>query len=233
MKPGKVFLIPAPLYDNALTALPLYLLPAIQQCQAFFVENEKTTRRYFKLLWKEMVIDDYAWFTIHKAEGDVLAHFKQLLLQGKNIGIVSEAGCPGIADPGQILVATAQQLKATVHPLVGPNSIILALMASGMNGQQFAFEGYLPIDAIKRKQKLKTLEQLSKQHNSTQIFIETPYRNQALLQDILQVCKANTLLCVAVDVTAPTEQIITQTIAEWKQTQLPLHKRPAIFLLQA
>lgn len=233
MKLGKVFLIPAPLYDNALTALPPYLLPAIQQCQAFFVENEKTTRRYFKLLWKEMVIDDYAWFTIHKAEGDVLAHFKQLLLQGKNIGIVSEAGCPGIADPGQILVAAAQQLKATVHPLVGPNSIILALMASGMNGQQFAFEGYLPIDAIERKQKLKTLEQLSKQHNSTQIFIETPYRNQALLQDILQVCKANTLLCVAVDITAPTEQIITQTIAEWKQTQLPLHKRPAIFLLQA
>jgi 16S rRNA (cytidine1402-2'-O)-methyltransferase len=233
MKPGKVFLIPAPLYDKALTALPLYLLPAIQQCQAFFVENEKSTTHYFKSLWKEMVIDDYAWFTVHKAEGHVLAHFKQLLLQGKNIGIVSEAGCPGIADYGQILVATAQQLKATVHPLVGPNSNILAMMASGMNGQQFAFEGYLPIDTIKRKQKLKTFEQLSKQHKSTQIFIETPYRNQALLQDILQVCKANTLLCVAVGVTAPTEQIITQTIADWNQTQLPLHKRPAIFLLQA
>ncbi|WP_298300066.1 SAM-dependent methyltransferase [Hydrotalea sp.] len=233
MKTGLVFLIPAPLFDDALQALPPNIVPIIQQCQAFFVEHEKTTRRYFKQLWKEMVIDDYTWFTIHKAEESVITEFKKILLAGKNIGIVSEAGCPGIADPGQILIGIAQQMQVTVHPLVGPNSIILALMASGMNGQRFAFEGYLPIDTVERKNKIKTLEQLSRQYNSTQIFIETPYRNQALLQDIVQVCKDNTLLCIGVDITAPSENIITKSIGEWKKTTLSLHKRPAIFLLLA
>ncbi|MFZ5977609.1 MAG: SAM-dependent methyltransferase [Bacteroidota bacterium] len=233
MKPGTVFLIPAPLYDDALHALPAHILPAIQQCDVFFVENEKTTRRYFKQLWKQMVIDDYAWFTIHKAEESVITEFKKLLLQGKNIGIVSEAGCPGIADPGQILTGIAQQMQVTVHPLVGPNALLLALMASGMNGQRFAFEGYLPIDAVERKNKIKALELVSRQHNSTQIFIETPYRNQALLQDLLNVCKENTLLCIGADITAPTEAIFTKTIGEWKKITLPLHKRPAIFLLYA
>ncbi|RTL47566.1 MAG: SAM-dependent methyltransferase [Sphingobacteriales bacterium] len=233
MKPGTVFLIPAPLYDDALNALPAHILPAIQQCHAFFVENEKTTRRYFKQIWKEMVIDDYAWFTIHKAEESVITAFKKILLEGKNIGIVSEAGCPGIADPGQILTGIAQQMQVTVHPLVGPNAILLALMASGMNGQRFAFEGYLPIDTAERKNKIKTLEQISRQQNSTQIFIETPYRNQALLLDIIQVCKENTLLCIGVDITAPSENIYTKTIGEWKKTTLPLHKRPAVFLLLA
>ncbi|MDE3126336.1 MAG: SAM-dependent methyltransferase [Bacteroidota bacterium] len=230
---GTVYLIPAPLYDGALHVLPAQILPVIQQCNAFFVEHEKTTRRYFKQLWKEMDIDAYTWFTIHKAEEEVLAAFTTLLLAGKTIGIVSEAGCPGIADPGQILVAAAQQLQATIHPLVGPNAIIMALMASGMNGQRFAFEGYLPIDSVERKNKIKALENASRQHNSTQIFIETPYRNQALLQDLLQVCKENTLLCVGADITSATEVIVTKTIAQWKTTQLPLHKRPAIFLLYA
>src|SRR6478752_2751324 len=157
---GKVYLIPTVLYDDdkALEALPSYILNAIKDCQVFFAENEKTARRFFKKLWREMVIDDYTWHTIHKAEHAVKAAFAQCIKEGKNIGIVSEAGCPGVADPGQLLISTAQQMNATVIPLVGPSSILLALMASGMNGQSFQFVGYLPIDAHERKKKIIDLE---------------------------------------------------------------------------
>ena len=232
---GKVYLIPTVLHDDekALEALPSYILAAIKDCSVFFVENEKTARRFFKRLWKEMVIDNYEWHAIHKAEEAVKTKFIQLLKEGKNIGIVSEAGCPGIADPGQILVEAAQQMNATVHPLVGPSSILLALMASGMNGQCFQFIGYLPIESSARKKTIKELEEYSYKKNCTQIFIETPYRNNQLINDVLNMCKAETKFCIAVDITASTENIKTKTIKEWKQEVPELNKRLAIFLLLA
>src|SRR5579875_3632853 len=186
-----IYLIPSLLSDDeeAIKAIPQYVLDAVKSCNVFFAENEKTARRYFKKLWREMVIDNYEWHTIGKAEEDVKSAFINGLKQIKTIGIVSEAGCPCIADPGQFLVAIAQQHKAIIKPLVGPSSILLALMASGMNGQQFGFHGYLPIESAERKKKIKALEEESKRENRTQLFIETPYRNNALLSDILASCQ--------------------------------------------
>jgi 16S rRNA (cytidine1402-2'-O)-methyltransferase len=157
----------------------------------------------------------------------------QLLQAGKNIGIISEAGCPGIADPGQLLVEAAQQANSTVKPLVGPSSILLALMASGMNGQCFQFHGYLPIDTAERKKKIRELEADSYRRNCTQLFIETPYRNNAMIKDLLQSCHDETRICIAVDITAPSESIRTQTVKKWKQEQPDIHKRLALFLLHA
>jgi len=233
MSAGKVYLIPTVLHEDALETIPTYILDAVKDCQIFFTENEKTARRFLKKLWKEMVIDDYQWFTIHKAEQEVKQQFIQILKQGKNIGIISEAGCPGVADPGQILVDAAQQIKATVKPLVGPSSILLSLMASGMNGQCFQFVGYLPIDNLERKNTIKQLEADSHKRNCTQIFIETPYRNNPLIKELLQSCREETKLCIAVDITASSETIITKTIKEWKQSVPDIHKRLAIFLLHA
>jgi 16S rRNA (cytidine1402-2'-O)-methyltransferase len=228
---GKVFLIPTFLYENSLETIPSYVLDAVKQCQAFFVENERTARRYLKLLWKEMLIDQYQWLAIHKAEEEVQQTFTKLLKEGKNVGIISEAGCPGVADPGQLLVNAAQKIGASVKPLVGPSSILLALIGSGMNGQRFQFVGYLPIDNHERKTAIKELENESARKNCTEIFIETPYRNNQLIKQILETCKAQTLLCIAVDITGPTESIVTKTVAEWKKQLPDIHKRPAIFLL--
>ncbi|OIR08268.1 ribosomal RNA small subunit methyltransferase I [mine drainage metagenome] len=233
MSLGKIFLIPTVLHEDAIETIPTYILDAVKNCHVFFVENEKTARRFLKKLWKEMVIDDYQWFAIHKAEEEVKQQFIQLLKQGKNIGIISEAGCPGVADPGQILVDAAQQIHATVKPLVGPSSILLALMASGMNGQNFQFNGYLPIDNLERKNAIKELEINSHKKNCTQIFIETPYRNNQLIKDLLHYCREETKLCFAVDITASTETIKTKTVKEWKQSVPDIHKRLAIFLLHA
>jgi 16S rRNA (cytidine1402-2'-O)-methyltransferase len=231
MSLGKVYLIPTFLHEDVIETVPPYVLDAVKECTVFFVENEKTARRFLKRLWREMVIDNYEWFTIHKAEDAVKQQFTQALQQGKNIGIISEAGCPGIADPGQILVEAAQKIYAVVKPLVGPSSILLALMASGMNGQQFQFHGYLPIDAIARKKAIKELEADSLKRNCTQIFIETPYRNNQLINEILHTCKNETRFCIAVDITATTESIQTKTIQQWKQANIDIHKRLAIFLL--
>ena len=228
-----IYLIPIFLHEDAIETIPPYILEAVKQCTVFFVENEKTARRYLKRLWKEMVIDDYKWYTIHKAEAQVMQSFVQHLHAGETIGIISEAGCPCIADPGQILVNKAQQLGAVIKPLVGPSSILLALMASGMNGQQFQFNGYLPVDNLERKKAVKDLETYSIKNKCTQIFIETPYRNNQLIKEILQTCKETTLLCIAVDITASSEIIQTKTIKEWKQIQFDFHKRLAIFLISA
>jgi 16S rRNA (cytidine1402-2'-O)-methyltransferase len=230
---GKLYLIPTVLYDDALETLPAYLLDAIKDCQGFFVENDKTTRRFFKKLWREMVIDDYQWFVIHKAEAEVKSQMLQLLKAGKNIGIVSEAGCPGVADPGQALVAAAQEAGISVKPLVGPSSILLALMASGMNGQIFQFHGYLPIDSLERKNKIQQLEADAQKRSCSQIFIETPYRNNAMIKDLLSHCRENTKICMAVDITGPKESIQTKTVKQWKQAIPDIHKRLAIFILYA
>ncbi len=228
-----VYLIPTVLYEGQLAPLPPYILEAVQQCRVFFVENERTARRYLKLLWKEMIIDDYGWYTIKEVNAEMLASFKQKIKEDTVIGIISEAGCPGVADPGQILVKAAQELNAVVKPLVGPNAILLALMASGMNGQQFQFVGYLPIDTEQRIKAIKSLETESKQKACTQIFIETPYRNNQLLEVLTKTCNPQTQICVAVDITAETEMIQTKSAQQWKKAMPQLHKRPAIFLLYA
>ncbi len=230
---GNVYLIPTFLHEDALETIPVYVLDAVKNSTVFFVENEKTARRYLKRLWKEMVIDDYKWYTIHKAETEVQQAFQQHLQQGNTIAIISEAGCPCIADPGQLLVNKAQQLGAVIKPLVGPSSIFLALMASGMNGQKFQFNGYLPIDNTERKKAIKTLEDYSQKNNCTQIFIETPYRNNQLIKELVQSCMETTQLCIAVDITASFESIKTKTIKEWKKEDVDIHKRLAIFLIMA
>ncbi len=233
MRLGNIHLIPIFLHEDAIETIPPYVLDAVKQCNVFFVENEKTARRYLKRLWKEMVIDDYKWYAIHKAEEQVLQAFANHIKDGDTIGIISEAGCPCIADPGQILVNKAQQLGAVIKPLVGPSSILLALMASGMNGQQFQFNGYLPIDNLERKKAIKELENYSARNNCTQIFIETPFRNNQLIKEILQTCKETTRLCIAVDITATSEVIQTKTVKQWNAQTLDFHKRLAIFLLSA
>ena len=231
MKTGKVFLLPMVLHEEGYDALPTDVVKWIQQCDAFFVEEEKTARRFFKKLWKEMVIDNYIWYPIHKVEAEQINAFTQLLKQGKNIGILSEAGCTGIADPGQLLVAAAQAMGATVKPYVGPSSLLLSLMASGLNGNLFQFHGYLPIDALERKKKIQALEADSQQRACTQLFIETPYRNNQLLEAIVQTCHPHTRLCIAVDITSPNETIKTATIDYWKNNKPELHKKLVVFLL--
>jgi 16S rRNA (cytidine1402-2'-O)-methyltransferase len=233
MSKGKLYLSPSVLHEDAVQTIPTYVVDAIKKCDVFFVETEKNTRRFFKKIWKEMVIDDYQWFAIHKAEESVKAAFLAALNAGKNIGIVSDAGCPGIADPGQILIELAQAHQMVIEPLVGPSSILLALMASGMNGQNFHFHGYLPIDGMERKKKIKELEAESAIKKTTHIFIETPYRNNQLMKDIVQACKPTTSICVGVDITGPSEKIQTKTVNNWSKQLPELHKIPTIFLFQA
>ena len=230
---GRLYLIPCYLQEDAIHTIPAYLQKAVASCSVFLVENERSARRFLKKLWKEMVIDDYRWHLIENAGEQQIATLLSALKNGQDVGIISEAGCPGIADPGQLLVSAAQEKGFQVVPLVGPSSIVLALMASGMNGQQFSFHGYLPIDAVERKKKIKELESTSAREHSTQIFIETPYRNHAMINDILSTCRPQTKLCVAVDLTGPEESILTRNISEWKKMELNYHKKPAIFLLMA
>ena len=227
-----IYLIPSILAEEGIESIPGYVLATARNCQVFFVENERTARRYLKQLSKEFVIDNYEWFVISEEE-TIVRSFRQKIKEGKNIGIISEAGCPGVADPGQKLVAIAQEMNTPVKPLVGPNSILLALMASGMNGQQFQFAGYLPIDNMQRSKAIKELEAESQKKNCTQIFIETPYRNNQLIESVLKNCNPTTRFCIAANLTGKNELIITKTIGDWQKENLNFHKRPAIFLLYA
>ena len=227
-----VYLIPSLLHEEGLQTIPSYIIDAVKQCQSFFVEEERTARRFLKKLDKEIVIDNYEWFTM-TSENPNVGLFKKKIEEEKTIGIISEAGCPGIADPGQQLVAIAQQLNIDVKPLVGPNSILLALMASGMNGQQFKFNGYLPIKDPERNKTIKELETESAKKNCTQIFIETPYRNNQLIDSLLNNCQPSTRICIAADLTSSTEFVKTKTVFEWKTSKPDMHKHPAIFLLHA
>jgi 16S rRNA (cytidine1402-2'-O)-methyltransferase len=232
-KPSTVYLIPTFLDEEGLNVLPDYILEAVKAAEVFFVENERSARRYLKKLWRDMDIDSYQWIAIHKSEDDVKQEFLQQIKLGKQIAILSEAGCPGVADPGQILVAAAQEAGIVVKPLVGPNSILLALMGSGMNGQHFQFHGYLPIETGERIKRLKELESLSRKEGSAQIFIETPYRNNVLVESILKTCAHTTRLCIAVNLTGKSESIQTRTIEAWKNKMPEINKQPAIFILQA
>jgi 16S rRNA (cytidine1402-2'-O)-methyltransferase len=233
MMAAKVFLIPCVIDEAGTETIPAYIIDAVKKCQVIFAENERTTRRFLKAIDKQIVIDNYEWFTIHKAEEEQTNEFKQKIKEEKIIAIISEAGCPGIADPGQILIEVAQQLNVPVKPFVGPSSILLALMASGMNGQQFEFVGYLPIDNAERIKAIKELELLSQKNNSTKIFIETPYRNNQLLETLIKTCKPSTKICVASEITGANEFIKTKTAANWQKQKTDLHKKPVIFLLHS
>jgi 16S rRNA (cytidine1402-2'-O)-methyltransferase len=228
-----VYLIPCFLSEDAKETIPTYVMDSVKNCEVIFAENERTTRRFLKAMDNTIVIDNFEWHTIHKAEAEQISTLKNAISKGKNIAIISEAGCPGIADPGQVLIAVAQEMKCVIKPLVGPSSILLALMASGLNGQQFEFVGYLPIDNTERIKKIKSLEAESSRNNSTKIFIETPYRNNQLLEALLQQCDGKTKICIGVDITGKHERIETRTANLWKQHKPELHKIPVIFLLQA
>ncbi|MEO6949821.1 MAG: SAM-dependent methyltransferase [Ginsengibacter sp.] len=234
-----IYLIPSFLSENATETIPPYVLEAVKKCSVIFAENERTSRRFLKSLDRQIVIDDYEWHTIGKSTeinkelyDKELREFVQDIKAGKNIAIISEAGCPGVADPGQVLVMEAQKLNAEIKPLVGPSSILLALMASGLNGQNFCFHGYLPIDVSARIQAIKELERESISRNCTQIFIETPFRNDKMITAVLQHAKDTTLFCIAAELTSTDEWVKTRMISEWKANRPELHKKAAIFLLQ-
>ena len=233
MPKGTLFLIPVPLADGASArSLTPYLVETINQIEEYIVENEKTARKCLKeagltIPQSKLLIHDYGK---HNRDSG-LGSFFTGLESGRNVGLMSEAGCPGVADPGADIVAEAHKRGVKVVPLVGPSSILLALMASGFNGQSFTFNGYLPIDKLQRGKRVKELESLAERFKQTQIFIETPFRNNSMLDDVLKNCKPQTKLCIACDITAETEFIKTQTIAAWKTQTPDLHKRPAIFLL--
>ncbi|WP_461534489.1 SAM-dependent methyltransferase [Sinomicrobium sp.] len=232
---GTLFLIPVTLGEQApLEVLPISVKRAIEQTDHFIVENEKSARRFIKKICPEKVQAELLLYPLNKhTDPGELPAFLQPCLDGKQVGIISEAGCPGIADPGAEVVAIAHQKGIRVEPLVGPSSILLALMASGMNGQNFAFNGYLPIDKSQRKQEIKTLEKRSTELKQSQIFIETPYRNNQMLSDLAATLQGNTLVCVACDITLPTQYIQTQKASYWKKHQIDLHKRPCIFIIYA
>jgi 16S rRNA (cytidine1402-2'-O)-methyltransferase len=237
MKPinliGKLYLIPTTLGEsNPDDVLPQTVKRAIDFIDVYIVENEKTARKFIKSINPEKIQANLILSTLNKHTQ--IAEFNEMIkpcLQGINIGLMSEAGCPGVADPGAAIVKIAHEKGIQVVPLVGPSSILLALMGSGMNGQSFAFNGYLPIDKSEKKSALKNFEKLSFDKNQSQIFIETPYRNNKLLEDILQILQPNTLLCIACDITLPTEYIKTYKVSDWKKTKLDLHNRPTIFIL--
>ncbi|HAF36912.1 MULTISPECIES: SAM-dependent methyltransferase [Sphingobacterium] len=236
MANGILYLIPVPLSDDAaFQSFTPYLVETINSLDEYIVENEKTARKFLKLAGlkipqSELTIHDYGK---HVRDKGNINDFFEGLKQGKSVGLMSEAGCPGVADPGASIVARAHQLGIKVVPLVGPSSILLALMASGFSGQKFAFHGYLPIDKIDRAKEIKNLEQQSAREKQTQIFIETPFRNNQLLADLLKICKPSTLLCVASNVTAADENIQSLTVGEWRKRSYDYHKKPTIFLLYA
>lgn len=230
---AKLFLVPVTIADNALHTLSKEVVDTTAHLKYYFVENLRTARRFLKSVHSDLIIDEMFFSEIDKHNGPDIKTLTEWIKAGNDIGIMSESGCPGVADPGSILVAKAQQLNVEVIPLTGPNSMILALMASGLNGQSFAFNGYLPLKDPARSGKLRELEQHSAKENQTQIFIETPYRNNTLLDELLKHCKAGTRLCIAQDITGANAYIKTKTIQEWKQNKPELVKAPTVFLLLA
>ena len=236
---GKLYLIPCTLSNpgetstNIADVLPHRIKRTLEFIEDYIVENEKTARRFIKSSNPEKVQATLKISTLNK-HTDPSEHIVMLqaCLEGKSIGLMSEAGCPGIADPGAAIVKLAHEKGIQVIPLVGPSSILLALMASGMNGQSFTFNGYLPIDKNDKKIALRNLEKSSQDKNQSQIFMETPYRNNKMLEDILLAVNPSTFLCIATDITLPTEYIKTKKASEWKKEKIDLHNRPTIFILQ-
>lgn len=230
----KLYLIPTPLADNTVNiVLPAQVSDSVKELEVFFAEELRTARRFISSLRVGKVIESLTFYELHKKtpEADTLAQLKTLLKEGKDAGVLSEAGCPGVADPGAVAVKLAHQLGIEVVPLVGPSSLLLALMASGMSGQSFVFHGYLPIDRPQRVKAIKSLEKEALSRHQTQLFIETPYRNNQVFEDILIHCQPTTRLCVACQLTAPDGFVKTFSIKDWKTKTLDLHKKPTVFLL--
>jgi len=231
---GKLYLIPTTLGDNEpLEVLPISTKTIIERIDHYVVENEKTARHFIKKISSKKSQPSLHINLLNKfTEPSELSSFLDPCIEGFHVGIISEAGCPGVADPGADLVRIAHKKGIQVVPMVGPSSILLALMASGLNGQSFAFNGYLPIESGERKTSIKKFEKLSREHQQSQIFIETPYRNDKLLAELLKSLSPHTLVCIASDITLPTEFIATKTVGEWRATTVDLHKRPTIFIVQ-
>lgn len=232
---GKLYLVPIPLGDcSSELVIPYDVSRIISNLSHFIVENTRTARRYIRTMDAQKNIDKITFFVLNKhTQAKDMESFLEPAKEGYNMGIISEAGVPAIADPGADLVALAHESGIEVVPLVGPSSILLSLMASGLNGQSFTFHGYLPIKGNERIQKLKTIEKESHKENKTQIFMETPYRNNKMFADILKTCRKNTRLCVASNVTLNDEYIKTKTIEKWQSEEINLHKKPTVFLLLA
>ncbi len=232
---GKLYLIPTTLGDTEpLEVMPISVKKVIESLDHFIVENEKTARRYIKRITPSKVQSELHFMKIDKFSHELeTRNYLDVCQEGISVGVLSEAGVPGVADPGATIVKQAHEKGIQVIPLVGPSSILLAMMASGMNGQNFAFNGYLPIDKSDKKKAIKELERLSRDKKQSQIFIETPYRNGKMLDDLRAILQANTRLCVACDITLPSEYIKTLPVSKWKSENPDLHKRPAIFIIQA
>ena len=231
---AQLYLLPVPLSETDIHTIPEYNRRIMGQIQFFIVERVRTARRFIRKLAPEVVIDDLTFFELNKrtTPGD-LQQMLTPIRQGHDVGLMSEAGCPGVADPGALIVAMAHEADIVVHPLVGPSSILLALMGSGMNGQAFSFHGYLPAKKEQLIPALRKLEQLARRQKAAQIFIETPYRNQQILTQAMAVLSTNTRLTIAADLTMPTQFIQTKTIAQWGENPPgDLHKRPVVFVLQ-
>lgn len=232
MKPT-LYLIPVTLGETtAQRVLPEYNKDIILGIKHFIVENIRSARRFLKLVDQSIEIDDLTFYELNKhTNSDEIGNYLYPLTQGQNVGVISEAGCPAIADPGSDVVAIAQKKNYNVVPLVGPSSILLSLMGSGFNGQSFAFHGYLPIDAKDRKQKIEQMETRIFKEHQTQLFIETPYRNEKLVEDLMKFCNQNTKLCIAMNLTCEDEYIKTMPIQNWKKNLPNMNKKPCIFLL--
>ena len=232
---GKLYLIPTTLGEETapLEVMPLSVKKVIQEVDYFIVENEKSARRFIKKIAPKKSQSSLQLLLLDKYAKELeTSTYLDICSQGKHIGLLSEAGVPAIADPGASIVKLAHEKGIQVVPLVGPSSILMAIMTSGMNGQNFAFNGYLPIDKADRKKAIKELERVSKEKNQSQVFIETPYRNEKLFTDLKAVLTPSTQLCIAADITLSSEYIKTHEIRDWKHQKPDLHKRPAIFIIQ-
>lgn len=234
-KTGALYLIPTTLGDTEpLEVLPLSVKKAIERITYFIVENEKSARRFIKKVHPRKSQASLVLMPLNKfTDASQIPSFLDPCFEGQDVGVVSEAGSPAVADPGAEVVMLAHEKGIRVIPMPGPSSLLLALMGSGLNGQQFAFHGYLPIDGSDRKKKIKELEKESREKDQTQLFIETPYRNNSLIRDLLAALSKQTRLCIAADLTLPTEIISTKTIDEWREEVPDLHKRPAMFLIKS
>jgi 16S rRNA (cytidine1402-2'-O)-methyltransferase len=232
---GRILLIPNTIGNtNIAEVLPPDLKSIVLRLKFFIVEDIRNARRFLKLLNKEIVIDDIEFFVLNKhTDKNIVEEFILPAFKGHDIGLISEAGLPCIADPGNIIVELGHKFNMKIVPLSGPSSIIMALIASGLNGQNFAFNGYLPVNKHERLEKIKSIESRSLKEKQTQIFMETPYRNNQLMEDVLKTCRNNTLLCIASNISLKNEFIKTMTIGEWKNYKKDLNKQPAVFLVQA
>ena len=232
---GKLYLIPSLLGDTGLDQLNPAIVNILPKLTYFFVENIKSARRFLKKVDRTIFIEDLSFYELSQIDENIpeKMNFLNVAIEGNDVGLLSDAGLPAIADPGEHVILLAHQMNIQVVPLVGASSILLALMASGLNGEQFTFHGYLPIQKKERQQAIKRLEMQSLQNQTAQIFMETPYRNQQIMEALLKTCKASTFLCVACNLTADAEIIQTKTIEHWRKTRYNFHKQPAVFVLQA